>query len=169
MSLPDSPEHAHFAPDYNQYTERLVVGPKFLASLFFSECSNDQEAQKHEFGMKLIRLIEDKEIAYRDIRVNQHVLDEAATHLKDKHSRTDAFRCVRTVRNSELFTIDSVSDTAYTDACQRFVEYTDHDGAFTDFVTAAYLEEQKASYLVTWDSHYRAFEDVLLLPYCAHS
>lgn len=168
MSLPDEPRQVHFTPDPERYTERIVVGPKFLASLFRSKNENEEKKQKHRFAKKLIELIRDEEVAYRDIRVNQHVLDEAATKLKDKCSPTDAFKCVNTVRDSNLFTVDTVSDEIYSEACNRFVEYDDHGGAFTDFITTAYTESHPASYLATWDSHYREFDSLLLLPNCAH-
>lgn len=168
MNLPENPRQAHFTPEPTRHTERVVIGPKFLASLFRSKNSNKEKKQKHQFATKLIRLIRDEEVAYRDIRVNQHVLDEAATRLKDKCSPKDAFTCVKTVRDSELFTIDQVSEQAYSNACDLFLKYDDHGGAFTDFITATYTTNHSASYLATWDSHYREFDKLLLLPNCAH-
>lgn len=168
MSLPENPRQVHFTPQPRHYTERVVIGPKFLASLFRSESSNEDEEREHRFATKLIELVRNEDVAYRDVRVNQHVLDEAATHLKDKCKPKDAFECVDTVRRSELFTVDTVSREVYADACNLFVEYDDHGGAFTDFVTAAYTEAHQASYLATWDGHYREFDDFQLLPNCAH-
>lgn len=168
MNLPEKPRQAHFVPEPIRYTERVVVGPKFLASLFRSKNSNKEKRHKHCFAAKLIEFIRDEEIAYRDIRVNQHVLDEAATSLKDKSKPGDAFKCVETVCSSELFTIDQVSEETYSTACNLFMKYDDHGGAFTDFVTAAYTTNHSASYLATWDSHYREFDQLLLLPNCAH-
>jgi hypothetical protein len=157
---------AHFRPDHREFTQQLCVGPKFLASAFVSDPSNDEQRRKWRFSRKLFQLITESVVPYTRVLLNRHVLDEAATRLKKKSRPEDAFDCVGTVRSSEIFDVRVLDEETFTDACNRFRAFDDHDGAMTDFLTKSFVEHVEASYLATWDDHYQAFDDLRLLPHC---
>ena len=48
-----------------------------------------------------------------------------------------------------------------------FVEWTDLDASFTDFVVAAHMDALEVDHILTYDRHYDAF-DVTTLPYRSH-
>lgn len=165
MSSVDEPRIAHFQPEPTDYTQRLVIGPKFLASLFKSNLSESEEREQH-FSRKFLKWVKNEELPYKRLILNQHALDEAATHLKKKGSPDTAFSCVDTVLSSEIFNVRVTNRDEFKDACNTFCKFDDHDGAMTDFITKSVIENSDTSYLVTWDSHYQAFDQVKLLPRC---
>lgn len=165
MSGITQPRLAHFSPDPSEYTQRLVLGPKFLASMFRSN-PDDDAAPNQRFARALLDWMRNEEIAYKRLLINQHVLDEAATHLKKHNVPAAAFECVETVRSSELFVICETDAEAFAESCRTFCEYDDHDGAMTDFITKTFLERSETPYLATWDDHYQPFSDLNLVPRC---
>ena len=163
------PRIEHFNPYPNNYSQKLVVGPKFLGSIFRSNPSGDEEGRRQRFSTELLRWMKNEEIPYKRLIVNRHVLDEAATRLKKKARPRDAFRCVKTVLESKVIVVQKMDDDAFDEACTGFREFSDHEGAMTDFVTKTFTQNSDTSYLATWDSHYQAFEDITLLPLCDYS
>jgi len=168
MSKVDTPRRAHFKPYDRNYATGLVIGPKFLTSVFRTDHSNDEEARKARFAEKLLSLMRDEELPFRQLLVTRHALDEAATRLKKKAKPSDAFVCVTTVFDSDVYCLKELDTETFTDACTDFTEYNDHDGAMTDFITKAFVEAQATDYVVTWDDHYEAFDELELLPNCEH-
>ena len=104
----DDPRRDHFTPYRDRYTPVVCAGPKFLASMFVSGPSNDEERRKRRFAGHLLTLIQSRELPYSRILTNNHVLDEAATRLKKKHRFEDAYDCVNTVRSSDIFEVRSL-------------------------------------------------------------
>lgn len=47
---------------------------------------------------------------------------------------------------------------------KTFQEWTDLDATFTDFVVAAHMDDEGVDHIVTFDSHFDAF-DLTTLPY----
>ncbi len=163
MGSVTDPRLEHFKPEPANYTQRLAIGPKFLATLFIS---NSTKERKQRFSRELLKWVKNGDIAYKRLLVNQHVLDEAATHLKKKGSPDDAFNCVKTTLSSEIFEICRTDSEEFEEACHSFCKFDDHDGAMTDFLTKTFLENSETSYLATWDGHYQAFKQVKPLPRC---
>ena len=77
----DDPRRGHFTPYRDRYTPVVCTGPKFLASMFVSDPSNDEERRKRRFADRLLALIQNQELPYSRILTNNHVLDEAATRV----------------------------------------------------------------------------------------
>lgn len=164
----DEPRREHFRPDHDQYTQFVCVGPKFLASVFVTDPSGDEHRRRRRFARRLLRSIRDRELPYTRVVVTDHVVDEAATRLKKKHRHADAVDCLERIRESDIVEIRSVSRTEFDAACEAFVAFDDHDGVMTDFLTKSFVEAAELSYVATWDSHYRAFDNLSLLPNCDH-
>jgi len=168
MSEVDTPRRAHFNPSGANLSTELVIGPKFLFSVFQTDQSNDEEARKARFAKKLLSLIREEELPFRRLLVTRHALDEAATRLKKKAKPADAFECVSTVLKSEVYCLTVLDTETFDEACTDFRSYDDHGGAMTDFITKAFVEAQTTDYVVTWDDHYRAFDELELFPNCEH-
>ncbi|SEO32151.1 Predicted nucleic acid-binding protein, contains PIN domain [Halorientalis persicus] len=168
MSEVDTPRHTHFQPYNGNYTTSLVIGPKFLVSVFRTNHSNDEESRKGRFAEKLLTLIRDEELPFRQLLVTHHTLDEAATRLKKKAQPSDAFDCVTTVRESKVYCLTDLDVDTFDSACTDFTKYGDHGGAMTDFINKAFVEVQTTDYIATWDDHYEAFDELELLPHCDH-
>lgn len=164
----DTPTREHFRPDRSGYTQFVCVGPKFLASVFVTTPANEDERRRRRFARKLVELVGDGELPFTRVAVNDHVVDEAATRLKKKHGHADAVECVNRVRESTVVEIRSVSCAELDAACDAFVAFDDHGGAMTDFLTKAFVEQSALSHVATWDKHYRAFDQLTLLPNCEH-
>lgn len=165
----DDPRRDHFTPYRDRYTPVVCAGPKFLASMFVSGPSNDEERRKRRFAGHLLTLIQSRELPYSRILTNNHVLDEAATRLKKKHSFEDAYDCVNTVRSSDSVEVRSLSQDTLDDAYETFVSFDDHGGAMTDFLNKAFVERTETPYVAVWDEHYEAFDDLRLLPNCDYA
>lgn len=165
MATVETPRLNHFKPHSSDYTQLLAIGPKFLASVFRS---NPDESQKRNqrFSRNLIKWIKEGDIVYKRLLLNQHALDEAATHLKKNASPNDAFRCVNTALSSDIIEIKSTANDEFESACETFCRYDDHDGAMTDFITRSFVRSSETVYLATWDHHYQAFDGMRLLPRC---
>lgn len=166
----DEPKTAHFLPSQERWTDTVVVGQKFLASIFYSfdrdtPGNSDEEIRKRDFSHKFIQGIKDSELPFERIIVNQHTIDEAATHLKRNYSTGEAINCVQIVRSSDVFEIASVDSELFIEVCERFDSWSDQDGSFTDFVIGVQSELNNRRCIATWDSHYTPF-DLELLPNC---
>ncbi|MDB2252183.1 type II toxin-antitoxin system VapC family toxin [Halorubrum ezzemoulense] len=59
---------------------------------------------------------------------------------------------------------EAVPESVVIDAKETFIEWTDLDASFTDFVVAAHMDELDVDHVLTCDRHYDAF-DVTTLPY----
>jgi predicted nucleic acid-binding protein len=101
---------------------------------------------------------------YRRLIVNDHIVDEAATRLKKQASMRNAASFHTTLDESTLYQFEAVSEDVFRDGKEMFVEWTDLDGSFTDFVVAAHMDALEVEHILTYDRHYDAF-DVTTLPY----
>jgi predicted nucleic acid-binding protein len=146
----------HFRP--GQVRHQVVVGPKFLYALF-----NPQD-QMHAVSRAFMAFVRDGDLPYRRLIVNDHIVDEAATRLKKQASMRNAASFLTTLDESTLYQFESVSEDVFDDATATFVEWTDLDASFTDFVVAAHMDELAVDHILTYDRHYDAF-DVTTLPY----
>lgn len=148
----------HFRP--GRVRHRVVLGPKFLYALF------DPGDRMHPVSRAFMAFVRDGELPYRRLVVNDHVVDEAATRLKKQASTGHATTFLTTLEESSLYRFEPASADVFAAARDRFVEWTDLDASFTDFVVTAHMVELDVDHLLTYDRHYDAF-DVTTLPYRA--
>ncbi|MFC6988672.1 type II toxin-antitoxin system VapC family toxin [Haloplanus sp. GCM10025708] len=146
----------HFRPGHVRH--QVVVGSKFLYALF-----NPQD-QMHAVSRAFMAFVRDGDLPYRRLIVNDHIVDEAATRLKKQASMRNAASFLTTLDESTLYQFESVPEDVFDDAKATFVEWTDLDASFTDFVVAAHMDELAVDHILTYDRHYDAF-DVTTLPY----
>ena len=146
----------HFRPGHVRH--QVVVGPKFLYALF------NPRDQMHAVSRAFMAFVRDGDLPYRRLIVNDHIVDEAATRLKKQASMRNAASFLTTLDESTLYHFEGVSADVFDAAKAMFVEWTDLDASFTDFVVAAHLDELEVDHILTYDRHYDAF-DVTTLPY----
>ncbi len=150
---------AHFQP--RTVRHQVVVGPKFLYALF------NPADRMHTVSRAFMTYIRDGELPYRRLVVNEHIVDEAATRLKKQATMDTATAFLTTLADSHLYQLESVSEDTFDAARERFIEWTDHGGSFTDFLVASQMAALEIDYIATYDSHYEAF-DVTTIPYRSH-
>jgi predicted nucleic acid-binding protein len=66
----------HFRPGHVRH--QVVVGPKFLYALF------NPKDQMHAVSRAFMTFVRDGDLPYRRLIVNDHIVDEAATRLKNR-------------------------------------------------------------------------------------
>lgn len=150
----------HFRPGHVRH--RVVVGPKFLYALF------NPRDRMHTVSRAFMTFLRDGDLPYRRLIVNDHIVDEAATRLKKQASMNNAVSFLTTLEESALYQLEPVSESVFIDAKATFIEWTDLDASFTDFVVAAHMDELDVDHVLTYDRHYDAF-DVTTLPYRSES
>lgn len=146
----------HFRPGHVRH--EVIVGPKFLYALF-----NPRDGM-HAVSRAFMAFVRDGDLPYRRLIVNDHIVDEAATRLKKQASMENAAAFLKTLNESTLYQFDAVSAAVFDEAKATFVDWTDLDASFTDFIVAAHMDELEVDYILTFDQHYEAF-DVTPLPY----
>lgn len=146
----------HFRPGHVRH--RVVMGPKFLYALF------NPGDQMHAVARAFMGFVRDGDLPYRRLIVNDHIVDEAATRLKKQAALQNAVSFLTTLDESTLYQFEAVSEDVFADAKGMFVEWTDLDASFTDFVVAAHMAELEVDHILTFDRHYEAF-DLTSLPY----
>lgn len=146
----------HFRPGHVRH--RVIVGPKFLYALF------NPRDRMHTVSRAFMDFVRDGDLPYRRLMLNDHIVDEAATRLKKQASMRNAAAFVTTLDESTLYQCKSVPTDVFDDAKATFVEWTDLDASFTDFVVKAHMDSLGVDHILTYDSHYNAF-DVTTLPY----
>lgn len=146
----------HFRP--GQVRHQVVVGPKFLYSLF------DPQDQMHSVSQAFMAFVRDGDLPYRYLIVNDHIIDEAATRLKKRASIRIATTFLTALDDSRLYQFEYVPEETFEEAANIFVAWTDLNASFTDFVVAQHMNRLEIEHIVTYDQHYDAF-DVTALPY----
>lgn len=146
----------HFRPGYVRH--RAVVGPKFLYALF------NPRDRMHEVSWAFMTFVRDGDLPYRRLVANDHIVDEAATRLKKQASMQNASKFLTTVDESDLYELKSVPESVFAEAKWTFVDWTDSDASFTDFIVATHMTDLEIDHILTYDRHYDAFE-VTTLPY----
>ena len=146
----------HFRPGHVRH--QVFVGPKFLYALF------NPRDRMHAISRAFMTFVRDGDLSYRRLIVNDHIVDEAATRLKKQASMKNATSFLRTLNESTVYRFESVSEDVFSDAKATFIDWTDLDASFTDFVVAAHIEELEVDHILTYDRHYDAF-DLTTLPY----
>lgn len=146
----------HFRPGHVRH--QVVVGPKFLYALF------NPRDQMHAVSRAFMTFVRDGDLPYRRLIVNDHIVDETATRLKKRASMRNAASFLTTLDESTLYQFESVPGDVFDDAQATFVEWTDLDASFTDFLVASHMDELGVDHILTYDRHYDAF-DVTTLPY----
>lgn len=149
----------HFRPGHVRH--QVVVGPKFLYALF------NPRDRMHAVTRAFMAFVRDDELPYRRLVVNDHIVDEAATRLKKQASMQHATSFLRTLEESALYQFEGVPEDVFDDATSTFLEWTDLDASFTDFIVAAHMTELGVDHILTFDRHYDAL-DVTPLPYRNH-
>jgi predicted nucleic acid-binding protein len=147
---------AHFEPASVRH--QVVLGPKFLYALF------NPRDQMHSVSRAFMDFVRDGDLPYRRLVVNDHIVDEAATRLKKQASMRNATVFLNAVDDSELYRFESVSTDIFEEGTETFRQWTDLDASLTDFVVTAHMDDLGIDYILTYDSHYDAF-DVTTLPY----
>jgi hypothetical protein len=146
----------HFRPGHVRH--QVVVGPKFLYALF------NPRDRMHAVARAFMSFVRDGDLPYRRLVLNDHIVDEAATRLKKQASIRNAASFLTTLDESTLYQFESTPEDVFGDARALFVEWTDLDASFTDFVVAAHMDALEIDHILTFDRHYDAF-DVTTLPY----
>lgn len=146
----------HFEPA--RLTHRVFLGPKFLFAFF------NPNDELHDTSRAIAEFAREGDLPYRQFIVNEHALDEAATRLKKRASLRYAELLFRAVDESGLFRFERVSDSAFKQARERFVEWDNNDASFTDFVITCHMNELGVNHIATYDSHYQLF-DVVTIPH----
>ena len=146
----------HFRP--GRIHHQVVVGPKFLYALF------SPSDRMHDVSKAFMKFVRDGDLPYRHLLVNEHIVDEAATRLKKKSSIRNTTAFLTTLDESSLYRLEYTPQVVFEDAITRFSEWTDLPASVTDFVVATHISELGLDHIVTYDSHYAAF-DVTTLPY----
>ncbi|USZ71514.1 type II toxin-antitoxin system VapC family toxin [Natronosalvus halobius] len=146
----------HFRPGHVRH--QAVVGPKFLYALF------NPRDRMHPVSRAFMAFVRDGDLPYRRLIVNDHIVDKAATRLKKQSSMRNAVSFLTTLDESTLYQFEDVSEAVFDAAKATFVEWTDLDASFTDFVVAAHMDALEVDHILTYDQHYDAF-DVTTLPY----
>lgn len=146
----------HFRPGHVRH--QVVVGPKFLYALF------NPRDQMHVVSRAFMAFVRDGDLPYRRLLVNEHIVDEAATRLKKQASMRNSAKFLTTLDESSLYQLEYVPEEVFTKATETFVEWTDLPASFTDFVVATHMDALDVDHILTYDSHYGAF-DVTTLPY----
>jgi predicted nucleic acid-binding protein len=147
---------AHFQP--GQVSHRLFLGPKFLYALF------NPRDQTHVVSQAFMEFLRAGELPYRRLLVNEHIVDETATRLKKQASMRNARKFVTTLDESDLYRLVTVSADVFERPQPTFLEWTDLDASFADFVVAAHMADEGVDYIATFDRHYDAF-DITTVPY----
>ncbi|AUX07712.1 hypothetical protein AArcSl_0054 [Halalkaliarchaeum desulfuricum] len=146
----------HFRPGHVRH--QVVVGPKFLYALF------NPRDQMHAVSRAFMGFVRDGDLPYRRLVVNDHIVDEAATRLKKQASMRNATSFLTTLDESTLYQFESVTGDVFNDAKATFVEWTDLNASFTDFIIATHMDHLEIDHILTYDRHYNTF-DVTTLPY----
>lgn len=146
----------HFRPGHVRH--QVVLGPKFLYALF------NPRDRMHAVTRAFMAFVRDGDLPYRRFVVNDHIVDEAATRLKKQASMQNAASFVGTLDESSLYQFETVSEAVFDAAKETFVEWTDLDASFTDFIVASHMKSLDVDHILTFDQHYEAF-DVTTLPY----
>jgi predicted nucleic acid-binding protein len=141
---------------------RVVVGPKFLYALF------NPRDRMHTVARAFMAFVRDGDLPYRRLIVNGHIVDEAATRLKKQAALQNAVSFLTTLDESTLYQFESVSEDVFAEVTDMFIEWTDLDASFTDFVVATHMATLEIDHILTFDRHYEAF-DVTTLPYREHA
>ena len=146
----------HFRPGHVRH--RVVVGPKFLYALF------NPRHRMHPVSRAFMDFVRDGDLPYRRLVLNDHIVDDAATRLEKQASMRLAAMFLTTLGESSLYQFECVSADVIGDARETFVDWTDLDASFTDFVVSAHMADLEIDHVLTYDQHYDAF-DVTPLPY----
>ena len=147
---------AHFQPGHVRH--QVFIGPKFLYALF------NPRDRMHVVSRAFMEFIRDGDLPYRRLLLDEHIVDEAATRLKKQASMRNAATFLSTLDESSLYRLEFVSEDVFGAATATFVEWTDQDASFTDFVVAAHMDDMGVDHIVTYDRHFDAF-DITTLPY----
>jgi predicted nucleic acid-binding protein len=147
---------AHFQP--GQVSHRLFLGPKFLYALF------NPRDRMHVVSEAFLKFLRAGDLPYRRLLVNEHIVDETATRLKKQASMRHAEKFITTLEESDLYHLLTVSVDVFERAQTTFLDWTDLDASFTDFVVATHMTDEGVDYIATYDRHYDAF-DVTTVPY----
>ena len=147
---------AHFQP--GRIRHRVFVGPKVCYALF------NQHDRLHPVARAFMAFVRDGDLPYRQLIVNEHVVDEAATRLKKRAGMPNAQQFLETLEESSLLRLEPLPDGAFAAAVERFRAWTDHDASVTDFVVASHMAEIGVDHLLTFDRDFDPFE-LTTLPY----
>jgi predicted nucleic acid-binding protein len=146
----------HFRPGGVRH--QVFAGPKFLYALF------NPEDRMHVVSRAFMDFLRDGDLPYRRIVLDEHVVDETATRLKKRASLRYAVAFLETLDESTLYRVEQTSQEVFEDATDTFVEWTDLNASFTDFVVARQMNSIGIDHILSYDSHFDAF-DVTTLPY----
>lgn len=129
-------------------THRIFLGPKFLFSLYHKRDS------EHETSREFVRYITANDLPYRQLIVNEHSIDEAATRLKRRSSHKNATRMLTNIEESRLYRLESLPEDVFEKARKRFIEGDDKDASFTDFLIATHMDALEVEHIATYDPHF---------------
>lgn len=95
---------------------------------------------------------------YRRLVVNQHVVEGAATRLKQRAGMPEARAFLDVLDESDYFAVVPLDAETFRRVRARFRDWDDNDASFTDFAVGVQMQERDIDHVMTFDSDLGLFD-----------
>jgi len=123
--------------------------PLFVDAAAFLARFNPDD-QSHDDALAVFEGIQTGEHVYRPLYTSRYVLSELVTLLNRRSGHDEAAHVLRTIRDSETFTMLTLNDVDRT--CGRFEMYDDQQISFVDHTSAVLADHHDIDHVFTFDS-----------------
>ncbi len=170
MNISDLPN-----PDISQFEQyeikkrasKIYIGREFLKFRYHEDPIDDTTVTKQNYANIFFELVAEIEIPFRNIYITQSTLTEVVIWLQRNQSEAAAEECLTdSMESSSPIIIQPTTDEVFQIAIREFVEDTNKDPNFGEYLDYATMQNNGIEHILTWDSDFCRFGDELtMLPH----
>lgn len=161
-------------PDITQFEQygtskragKVYIGREFLKYRYHEDSMDDTIVTKQNYVNAFFELVVEIEIAFRQLHITHSTLTEVIIWLQRQQSETAAEQCLTEALGDSPIIVQPTTDAVFQSAMDLYIEDTNKDPNFGEYLDYATMQETGIEHILTWDSDFCRFnETVTMLPH----
>jgi len=164
LSTLPTPTAEHFQQSFGSPPEKSLYITRGFLKAKFERDPIGQTKKKQSYIQELITLIENKEIAFRQLMVSNETLTEVAISLHRDYTEKEAEECLQEVLSNDVFNVIQTTEERFNEAATHFKDTESKTPNFAEFIDYQVLCDEDISHVATWDTDFTYFGEITMLP-----
>lgn len=163
LPYPRLPQFEQYGIDSRQRS--IYIGREFLKFRFVDDPDDDGISVKKNYVDSFFEMVSESETPFQQIHVTQATLSEVSVYLHRNCSEIAAEDCLSEALGDGPISVHNTTPDIFSDAVSRFNRASDKSPNFGEYLDYATMMHEDIEYILTWDSDFCAFDNIIMLPH----
>lgn len=145
----------------------IFIGKRALEAFFYNESRDLDNADKvrQAYSSQLLEVITETEMPFGTIHTTRETLNIAITRLGHRRGEpASADTCLNTVVDSDVFQLHHCLEELYELTKDKFLQYDPRGISIQEAVLAMLAKDLDIHHIMTWDSDFTRYSNMILYP-----